>query len=55
MSNDTNYDSTVGCEGSGELNGEGASFRGAKMVSDPRTVRKIRIRGALVPLPRLEQ
>jgi hypothetical protein len=55
MSNDTKYDSTTSCEGSNELNGEGASFRGAKMVSDPRTVMKTRIRGALVPLPRSEQ
>jgi hypothetical protein len=55
MSDSTKYDETVGCESNTELNGEGASFRGAKMVSDPRTVRKTRIRGALVPLPRIEQ
>lgn len=46
----SNYDETTPCEGSTELNGEGASYRNAKMVSDPGTILKRRIRGALVPM-----
>jgi hypothetical protein len=45
----TKYESSQGCEGSPELNGSDASYRGAKMISDPATVVKRRIRGALVP------
>ena len=55
MSNSEKYDQTVGCESNQELNGKDASFRGAKMVSEPRIVRKMRIGGALVPMPREEQ
>jgi len=44
------YDETHPTEGSHELNGKDASYRNAKMVSDPRTVRKMRVRGALVPM-----
>lgn len=46
---DSNYDLTTPCEGSEDLNGEGASYRRAPMISAPREVRKMRIRGALVP------
>jgi len=46
------YDSTVGCESNEELNGKGASFRNAPMISEPGTVMKRRIRGALVPMRR---
>ena len=49
---DTNYDMTTACEGSEELNGKDASYRGAPMISEPRTVQKMRVRGALVPIPR---
>jgi hypothetical protein len=55
MSNsETNYNETTPCEGSTELNGKDSSFRGAKMVSDARIVRKMRVGGALVPMPREE-
>ena len=47
----TKYDATQGCESNEELNGKGASFRTAPSISAPRTVRKMRIRGALVPMP----
>ena len=46
------YDSTVGCESNEELNGKGASFRNAPMISEPGVIKKRRIRGALVPTPR---
>jgi len=36
-------------EGSTELNGNDSSFRNAPMISAPRTIPKMRIRGALVP------
>jgi hypothetical protein len=49
---ESNYDVTTACEGSEELNGKDAAFRNAPMISAPRTVRKMRIRGALVPMPR---
>ena len=49
------YDSTVGCESNEELNGKGASFRSAPMMSEPGIVIKQRIRGALVPMPRDQQ
>jgi hypothetical protein len=45
-------DSTTPCEGSTELNGKNASFRSAPMISAPTEVRKMRIRGALVPMPK---
>jgi hypothetical protein len=48
----SNFDMTTAPEGSEELNGKDASFRKAPMISEPRTVRKMRVRGALVPLPR---
>jgi hypothetical protein len=54
MSNTEKYDETVGCESNSELNGEGASFRSAKMVSDPAIIIKRRIKGALVPMPRVQ-
>lgn len=41
-------------EGSAELNGEDASYRQANMISPPRTVLKRRIRGALVPIGKLQ-
>jgi hypothetical protein len=44
---------TTPVEGSEELNGKDASFRNAPMVSAPRTVQKLRIRGAMVPFRRL--
>jgi hypothetical protein len=47
---ESNFDTTTSCEGSGELNGKDASFRGAPMISAPRVVRKMRIRGGLVPI-----
>ena len=46
--------STTPCEGSEELNGKDASYRNAPMVSSPRTVMKQRLRGALVPMRRVE-
>ena len=49
---ESNFDMTVSPEGSEELNGKDASFRGAPMISEPRTVRKMRVRGALVPMPK---
>lgn len=48
---DSNYDMTTSCEGSEDLNGKDASYRKAPMMSAPRTVQKMRIRGALVPMP----
>jgi len=47
---ESNYDMTTACEGSEDLNGKDASYRNAPMISAPRTVRKKRIRGALVPM-----
>ena len=41
-------------EGSQDLNGKDATFRNAPMVSAPRLVMKQRIRGALVPMRRVE-
>jgi hypothetical protein len=52
-SEETKYDTTAGCESNIELNGK-ASFRSASMISAPRTVQKMRIRGALVPMPKKE-
>jgi hypothetical protein len=46
------YESTTPCEGSSELNGKDASYRNAPMISAPGVVRKMRIRGALVPMPK---
>ena len=40
-------------EGSEDLNGKDATFRNAPMVSAPRLIPKLRIRGALVPFRRL--
>jgi len=51
MSNTENHNESPASEGS-ELNGKGASFRNAPMISAPGTVRKMRIRGALVPMPK---
>lgn len=47
-----NYDMTVPCEGSEDLNGKDASYRSAPMISAPRVVVKRRVGGALVPMPR---
>jgi hypothetical protein len=47
-----NYDLTSSCEGSEDLNGKDASYRNAPMISAPRTVQKLRVRGALVPFRR---
>ena len=49
-----NYDMTAFSEGSEDLNGKDASYRNAPMISAPRVVQKLRVRGALVPMPRLE-
>ena len=50
--NESNFDSTTPCEGGDDLNGEGASYRNAPMISAPRIVTKLRIKGALVPMSR---
>jgi hypothetical protein len=52
---DTNYDMTTSCEGSEELNGKDASTRSAPMISAPRLIQKMRRRGALVPMGRLNE
>ncbi len=49
-----NYDKTAYSEGSEDLNGKEASYRHAPMLSVPRTVMKQRVRGALVPMRRVE-
>jgi len=51
---ESNYDRTTSPEGSEELNGKDASTRNALMISAPRTVLKRRIRGALVPMGRVQ-
>jgi hypothetical protein len=45
---------TTPCEGSEDLNEKDATFRNAPLVSAPRLVMKQRIRGALVPMRRVE-
>ena len=50
IDSETNYDMSTSCEGSEELNGKEASYRGAPMISAPNLVRKLRRRGALVPI-----
>jgi hypothetical protein len=50
--NASKYDSTTPVEGSSELNGKGASYRNAPMISAPGTIKNMRIRGALVPMPK---
>ena len=50
MVDESNFDSTVGCESNEELNGKDASYRGASMISAPRLIQKMRIKGALVPI-----
>ena len=52
MSNTEHHNETHSPEGS-ELNGKGASFRSAPMISAPRIVQKMRIKGALVPMQRV--
>jgi hypothetical protein len=47
---ETNFDSTSSCDGSEELNGKDASTRSAPMISAPRLIQKMRIKGALVPI-----
>jgi hypothetical protein len=49
--NDSDFDQTTPCEGSEDLNGKDASYRSAPMISAPRTIRKMRVGGALVPMP----
>jgi hypothetical protein len=44
------YDTTTPCEGSSELNGKDSAFRTAPLISQPKIIRKLRIRGALVPM-----
>jgi hypothetical protein len=46
------FDMTAFSEGSEDLNGKDASFRLAPMISAPRTIQKLRVRGALVPMRR---
>lgn len=50
MTDESNFEATVGCESNEELNGKDASYRGAPMISAPRLIQKMRIRGALVPI-----
>lgn len=51
MGTDENsFNTTTSCEGSEELNGKDASYRGAPMISAPKVIQKRRIRGALVPM-----
>ena len=50
--NESNYDMSTPCEGGEELNGEGASYRNAPMISAPRVIQKMRVRGAMVPMRR---
>ena len=50
IDSETNYDMSTSCEGSEELNGKDASYRGASMISAPKLVQKLRRRGALVPI-----
>jgi hypothetical protein len=50
MVDESNFEATVGCESNEELNGKDASYRGAPMISAPRLIQKMRIRGALVPI-----
>ena len=52
---DSSYDMSTPCEGGEELNGEGASYRNAPMISAPRVIQKMRIRGALVPMGREDE
>jgi hypothetical protein len=54
MAKEENYQESHPCEGSHDLNGKGASYRNAPMVSAPGTVVKMRIKGALVPMRRPE-
>ena len=54
MSNQEKYEQATGCESNPELNGKGASYRNAPMVSAPGTVVKMRIKGALVPMRKPE-
>ena len=54
MNDESDFKQTTACEGSEELNGKDASYRSAPMISAPRTIRKMRIGGALVPMPQEE-
>ena len=47
-----NIPGTTPSEGGEELNGKGATYRHAPMLSEPATIIKQRIRGALVPTGR---
>lgn len=49
---DFNIPSTTPSEGGEELNGPGASYRNAPMISEPGIIIKQRVRGALVPMRR---
>jgi len=55
QSGDSKNETTHPCEGSPELNGEDATYRTAPLISVPLTVRKLRIRGALVPLRSVDE
>jgi hypothetical protein len=50
IDSEISYDMSTSCEGSEELNGKDASYRGAPMISAPKLVQKLRRRGALVPI-----
>lgn len=50
---ESNLDMSQGCESNEELNGKDAAYRHAPMISAPRLIPKMRVRGALVPMRRL--
>jgi hypothetical protein len=50
----TSFDLTTSSEGTEDLNGKDASYRNASMISAPRTVVKRRVRGALVPMGKVQ-
>ncbi len=54
MSKEDNYQESHPCEGSPDLNGKGASYRNAPMISAPGVIVKMRIKGALVPMRKVE-
>jgi hypothetical protein len=47
------YETSAGCESNTELNKD-ASYRNAPMISGPGTILKRRIRGALIPMRKVE-
>jgi|LauGreDrversion4_2_1035121.scaffolds.fasta_scaffold13125_8 hypothetical protein len=48
--NNSNYEISTSCEASEDLNGKNASYRTAPMLSAPKVIQKMRVRGALVPM-----